>query len=1165
MGERNSIGLIFNAGMVLTLLAGGFLLVQPPIKSQRPQGNTGIEQDQGHMKRLSRLWQDPFESARVMQKERESESVRPVAQTTTLEAGNVKLSFKVEGFSTPQKDHSSFNKYGDAYYELLWNGLLGSESEDWFKNDSILAAICPCLERLRNRYGPIDLNKKSVEDALNSFRIFAVMVPGKPYQDQAERRIRYRVALAHGMSEAGYIPTDADHIGCFLFHTRPQNSKGNFQWNKLRGLWQTEVASEIPVPYELYKKDENKDDEKKESVLVLWIDEDAFSPAPLMLLNLLRRQIAEARKKISGTANDMAFQIIGPYSSTTLERIQKEAKIYDGNPRLKKSCGSKLVFYNYSATNQKNDSALSETGGELLRIHHLISSDEMLMQAIHRELELRNWSWGTRDVILLSEHDTTYGRELPEAFVNIAKSEYKGGYEFYRYGYLRGIDGTTAAEASAKEDKRLSGASPSQSEKDLVKLLNRWSQGKHTNPPLGNNQLDYIARLTMDINNKHSRPFAIGILGSDTYDKLMLLQSLRSMFPDALFFTTDLDAQYLDVDSVRTAHGLLIASSYGFSLHPNIQKKTPPFRGNYQTALFHAILTAVDDKNPDSANDRFLKQQSLPRIFEIGWYNPVDLTMESPTEYKPLTEDQPDRYKYLESWADVYEQNKVIFFNGNDQPQASLHPFSPRLTKSRLDILLENGWWIILFVFLASGISLATGQFKLAKELFFRTWTDKIHPPELYPHGRLLREQLGWIPVVLMLIIVIPAIGVIAYCDSSVINGGEPFSLWEGTSSWPLFLVHCTAFYLGLTFLLIAARNSQKISVDVSKNVFPNEVGSWPTKNKRKILLDIRKYPLLRSFGKSISHGLNAWKNKEEKKESRKTKKEYIEECFKTDGDKKQSLWNAWKEYCVGSNDRFLKMLWYFSIAFIFAGIFLGFMLYQSHWADFRGDGIGVGFFFVVCGIVGAYMMLNFLACIVVADSLFSKQFISKISPHQLLPRKENEVRTFSIDNSEHYRVVKMIGEWTHITKNLVWLPTILLFILTVARISVIENFGRGETIRLCYGLIIALLIFVPVYKLYVEARKLRKNLIADLKNQLVELQSANGDKRQGVQSKLIIISPEEPVMTVKPEQVQTVIEEIEKYQKGIYSPWLWHPMASAFLVLSGGISFPLLLDFFFR
>ena len=39
---------------------------------------------------------------------------------------------------------------------------------------------------------------------------------------------------------------------------------------------------------------------------------------------------------------------------------------------------------------------------------------------------------------------------------------------------------------------------------------------------------------------------AIGILGSDVFDKLLVLRALRPNFPEALFFTTDFNAQTHD-------------------------------------------------------------------------------------------------------------------------------------------------------------------------------------------------------------------------------------------------------------------------------------------------------------------------------------------------------------------------------------------------------------------------------------------------------------------------------------------------------------------------------------------------------------------------------------------------------------------------------------------
>ena len=83
---------------------------------------------------------------------------------------------------------------------------------------------------------------------------------------------------------------------------------------------------------------------------------------------------------------------------------------------------------------------------------------------------------------------------------------------------------------------------------------------------------------------------AIGILGSDPYDKLVILEALRHRFPEAVFFTTDLDARLWNAPSLRLTHNLVVASSFD-PFHPrsaagNKGITFPAFRDGGQVGLF---------------------------------------------------------------------------------------------------------------------------------------------------------------------------------------------------------------------------------------------------------------------------------------------------------------------------------------------------------------------------------------------------------------------------------------------------------------------------------------------------------------------------------------------------------------------------------------------------
>ena len=137
----------------------------------------------------------------------------------------------------------------------------------------------------------------------------------------------------------------------------------------------------------------------------------------------------------------------------------------------------------------------------------------------------------------------------------------------------------------------------------------------------GQSQFDYLQRLgdrirqlDAELRLRGDRGIeAIGVLGFDLYDKLLVLQALRPLLPDAWFFTTDLDALLLHPSAQNVTSNLLVASGFGLQLRPDVQGATPPFRNNYQTGEYLAARVAIRSANgPDKC------WLSSPLLFEIG-------------------------------------------------------------------------------------------------------------------------------------------------------------------------------------------------------------------------------------------------------------------------------------------------------------------------------------------------------------------------------------------------------------------------------------------------------------------------------------------------------------------------------------------------------------------
>ncbi len=277
-------------------------------------------------------------------------------------------------------------------------------------------------------------------------------------------------------------------------------------------------------------------------------------------------------------------------------------------------------------------------------------------------------------ILLISEWDTFYGRALPMSFAISLLTEDPSDCddercrderqknashavkyferkprawserlcEIERVNYLRGLDGRTTEEP---ESAIVNGAIVMQAPEDEPESAT------------GHGRLDYVRRLALKLRDRKSDKSirAIGILGSDVYDKLLLIRALRDLFPQAVFFTTDLDARYSNPEEIRWTRNLLVASSFGLRLIPepieftkasdpefeviyHRQQQLPPFRDNYQTSVYYATLRALGLRKLNEYDQG--PQVEAPRLFEIGQWGPYLLA--TPQKADPKTEAEAD-------------------------------------------------------------------------------------------------------------------------------------------------------------------------------------------------------------------------------------------------------------------------------------------------------------------------------------------------------------------------------------------------------------------------------------------------------------------------------------------------------------------------------------------
>jgi len=191
-------------------------------------------------------------------------------------------------------------------------------------------------------------------------------------------------------------------------------------------------------------------------------------------------------------------------------------------------------------------------------------------------------------------------------------------------------EGDRVGSADTRTTRRRSTADTKSASESWVPDVNRAE---------GPAQFDYLGRLAQRIidldksltREGKGRVTAIGISGSDTYDTCLILQALRPRFPEAIFFTSVLDARFWDPKELPWCRNLVVVSGYGLALHEDLQHQTAPFRDSLQTAQFAAALAALGNTNIPNLTNNF-----PVRRFEIGRHGPMDLFSARESKTQPL-------------------------------------------------------------------------------------------------------------------------------------------------------------------------------------------------------------------------------------------------------------------------------------------------------------------------------------------------------------------------------------------------------------------------------------------------------------------------------------------------------------------------------------------------
>ncbi len=765
---------------------GGFLIaillglgamgwVQAPLTPERPPESKEGLRSVGVQDVDARLWQDPFGAAIAARKARQ-EAKRAEPQCRTVEIGPDARTLQIRG-DCPAKPGAA--PAADIHDLGHLSGLIVARARD---------------------LGP----KWAGVPGIKPVTVLGIMVSGGPSPSAAETRRRYRYAALSALMLEGFLPDDPEHVGyADLGKSGPPQI----------------------VPYEWFTR--TSDATGHQALVLLWLDDDGLgapeqpganaattaapgAPRPLAHLSDLLTRLVPPEVTVG-------FQIIGPAGSGTLEAMAVEyrsrplAPVPDAGATSPPGRSTRLWSPFATIPQDEPERAEPQRQGcpcgspasgcvavrPPSRTDRTIADDRELAHRLVVELGKRRVG-GNAGIALVGQWDTAYSRTLaaqvegawrcaqagPQApGLDCAKaSQSTAGEAIWvkRFSYMRGIDGAIPGSKPADKDP---------------KAIER---------PGGDAQIDYLRRMRDALLAEDTRlrqvcgwtdrlrqrcgVRAIGVLGNDYFDKLLVLQALKPAFPHAVFFTTDLYADMLLPQDNPYTRNLVVASGFGLSLNPDWQREVPPLRDSYQSALLLTVRLAVQNT---LGIPQGVRTPPPPRLFEIGRTRAVELV---------TADGRDDQGHFL---RDGLAQNR------DPHPADDLDAFfrlrptgDPGIDQVALPLAAA----------LLLGLGLAALGLRRARETAESWWAG-------------LRS--GWLPSAIAGSSLAASVGLLWLLSRDLAQGGEPFSLLEGVSVWPSEALRLIAGLIAVGLFIHGHRRQAEARAGIERD-FPALVAGTP-------------------------------------------------------------------------------------------------------------------------------------------------------------------------------------------------------------------------------------------------------------------------------------------------------------------------------------------------
>ena len=1060
-----SAGILTLALAVLGLIWSG----PSPLINERPSSQTKSDADKGKIQDIdARMWQDPLEAIQKEAKE------SPPRQRNVLlkQAGKNELRLVIQEEGSPGKE------------------------------DHLPAS---------------NIRKAFIDKPVKNILMLAVMLPGGPYPEEEEGRRRKRYAVLSALATLDYAPKETEHIGYFKIKK------------------QDELGLPEAVPFELFDKGLGS---QRRGVIVLWLDDSNFDQR----IKVRIKKVFDLAKPDTGDA-EIKLAVIGPNKSNHLKTL-----IEDTAKESEQS--NEISFFAAGATVEHSHLVGSDAPDDLKKYNPIknlwrtIGSDGDISSALVKELKLRQVNPETDHVLLISEWDSFYGRSFPKTFakeyakketeclpmdtINIKdKPEGTRVSNVYCVNYMRGIDGLLP-EGSSKTDAG----------QDAPKKSETIQVNNNIDRPSGNNQKDYLRRLVdrvrkLDENIRNSKipcPVknngisAIGVLGSDVYDKLMILQALRSYFPGKIFFTTDLDAAYFSPQEQPYTHNLIVGSSFGLNLAPELQMAIPSFRDSYQTAVFFSTKLAAttwEGKNNDATEKLGEKDipsklngwLNEPRIFEIGRKGSVDLSKENPSSNPGNCKQDIRNCEHIHPAPDI-----------GPGMNTSISVIVLKLSSLVLGLLLlyrvswTFRWLPTRFKGWVDQLQETSSPVNNGQEVEQKPANVQADMQEAPAENIALPTRRNWtkawvthlialtsmLPLVMVGLLIIGAI----YLALITIGKDEPSYWGNGVSIWPSNLLILIALLLSVEFCKRIRHQLKESDEKLEKDFCLNDGESQPNSQQ---FLTVHTWEH-RNKNASGINVVELWKD------------------YQNYGERSARFWRS-------ALNTFIFMLFGLTAIMLSGGLPV----------PARGNSFYIDVFLETACVIAVVFLIMW---VVDAARLFSKFIMLLAEDKKSDWPNIGDKKWGWLQNYEDYVAywidIQFVAQYTKAMEKFIWYPIPPLLLMGTARSSVFDNWTFSAGL-LASVAILLLYLFSIAFLLQYGAKEMRTKAVKKLGEELRKLRG-----QTEIDEKKIA-------------QLEKMIGEIKDNEEGAFTPFLRQPMVQALLAfLSGSGSLVVLLDRFF-